>query len=144
MRVMDTAAREHLRTAMALHAEGDIDGALAEARRAIAISPDFADALSYLGSTLITRKGAFTEGLAALAKAGDAAPDDPTIHYTVGWCCEFVSHALRRRPVAGLDADDLYRQAERQLRRCLELQPDDKIRDDAKDLLATILREDVE
>ena len=30
------------------------------------------------------------------------------------------------------------------LRRCLELQPDAKIRDDAKDLLSTIIKEDVE
>lgn len=129
---------------MALQTEGDIDGALAEARRAIELAPDFADALSYLGSTLITRKGQFTEGLAVLAKAGDAAPNDPTLQYTIGWCCEFVSHRLRRRPVPGLDADELYRQAEHHLRRCLELEPDDKIKNDAKDLLATILKEDVE
>ncbi len=129
---------------MVLHAKGDIDAALAEARKAVELAPDFADALSYLGSTLITRKGAFTEGLAEMAKAGNAAPDDPTVRYTMGWCCEFVSHRLRRKPVAGVDADDLYRQAEHHLQRCLELEPDDKIRDDAKDLLATIIKQDVE
>ena len=51
------AARDHLKSAMALHEQGDIDGALALATKAIEASPDFADALSYLGSTLITRKG---------------------------------------------------------------------------------------
>ncbi len=141
---MSATAREHLRAAMALHEQGDIDGAIAEARKALEMEPDFADALSYLGSTLITRKGQYTEGLAEMEKAVTAAPNDPSIHYTVGWCCEFVSHRLRRRPVAGLDADELYRQAERHLRRCLELGPDGKMRDDAKDLLSSIIREDVQ
>ncbi len=129
---------------MALHERGDIDGAIAEARKALDADPGFADALSYLGSTLITRKGQFHEGLRELAKALQAAPDDPSIQYTAGWCNEFVSHRLRRRPVAGLDAAELYRRAEQQLRRCLALGPDGKMRDDAKDLLATILKEDVE
>ncbi len=129
---------------MALHEQGDIDGAIAEARKALEVEPGFADALSYLGSTLITRKGKFTEGLGEMEKAVTAAPDDPSVHYTAGWCCEFVSHRLRRRPVAGLDADELYRQAERHLRRCLELWQDGKMRDDAKDLLSSIIREDVQ
>ncbi len=141
---MSTPALERLRAAMALHEQGDIDGAIAEARRALEAEPAFADALSYLGSTLITRKGEFTEGLGELEKALKAAPDDPSVHYTAGWCNEFVSHRLRRRPVAGLDAAELYRRAEQQLRRCLALGPDGKMRDDAKDLLATILKEDVE
>ena len=129
---------------MALHAQGDIDGALAEVRKAIEAAPAFAEAHSYLGSTLITRKGRFAEGLESLAQAEAASPDDPTLQYTLGWCCEFVSHRISRRPQAGLDPDELYRHAEAHLRRCLELRPDAKIRDDAKDLLATIIKEDVE
>jgi len=129
---------------MALHAQGDIDGALAEARNAIEAAPEFAEAHSYLGSTLITRKGRFAEGLEALARAEDASPDDPTLQYTLGWCCEFVAHRVSRRPQPGLDPGELYRRAEAHLRRCLELEPDAKIRDDAKDLLATILKEDVD
>ncbi len=129
---------------MALHAQGDIDGALAEARSAVAAAPEFSDAHSYLGSTLITRKGRFAEGLDALAQAEAASPDDATLQYTLGWCCEFVAHRVSRRPQPGLDPDELYRRAEAHLRRCLELRPDAKIRDDAKDLLSSIIREDVE
>ena len=137
-------AREHLRAAMALHEQGDIDGAIAEARKALGAEPDFADALSYIGSTLITRKGQYAEGLGELAKALKAAPDDPSVYYTAGWCNEFVAHRVSRRPQSGLDPAELYARAEQQLRRCLALGPDGKIRDDAKDLLATILKEDVE
>ena len=129
---------------MALHTQGDIDGAISEVRNAIAAAPGFSDAHSYLGSTLITRKGRFAEGLEALAQAETASPDDPTLQYTLGWCCEFVSHRVSRKPQPGLDPDELYRRAEAHLRRCLELKPDAKIRDDAKDLLATIIKEDVE
>ncbi len=128
---------------MALHADGDIDGALAEAQKAIGSAPAFAEAHSYLGSTLITRKGRFADGLDALAQAEAASPDDPTLQYTLGWCCEFVAHRVSRRPQAGLDPGELYQRAEAHLRRCLELKPDAKIRDDAKDLLATIIKEDV-
>ena len=129
---------------MALHTLGDIDGALAEARNAVAAAPAFAEAHSYLGSTLITRKGRFAEGLEALTQAEAASPDDPTLQYTLGWCREFVAHRVSRRPHPGLDPKELYRRAEAHLRRCLELKPDAKIRDDAKDLLSTIIKEDVE
>ncbi len=138
------AARDSLKAAMALHAQSDIDGALAEARYAIEAAPDFSEAHSYLGSTLITRKGRFTDGLEALAQAEAASPDDATLQYTLGWCCEFVAHRVSRRPQPGLDPDELYRRAEAHLRRCLELKPDAKIRDDAKDLLSSIIKEDVE
>ncbi len=129
---------------MALHEQGDIDGAIAEARKALEVEPDFADALSYLGSTLITRKGQYAEGLGELKKALTAAPDDPSIHYTAGWCNEFVAHRVSRRPQPGLDPAELYERAEQQLRRCLDLNPDAKMRDDAKDLLSTIIKKDVE
>ena len=138
------AARDSLKAAMALHAEGDIDGAFALAQSAIDAAPEFAEAHSYLGSTLITRKGRFAEGLDALAQAEGAAPDDATLQYTLGWCCEFVAHRISRRPQPGLDPEELYQRAEAHLRRCLELNPDAKIRDDAKDLLASIIKEDVE
>ena len=138
------AARDHLRAAMALHEQGDIDGAIAEARRALELEPDFADALSYLGSTLITRKGRYTEGLAEIENSVNAAPDDPSVHYTAGWCNEFVAHRVSRRPQPGLDPTELYDLAEQQLRRCLDLNPDAKMRDDAKDLLSSVIKEDVE
>ena len=128
---------------MARHEQGDIAGAIEEARRALVLAPDFADARSYLGSTLITRRGRYAEGLAELERAREAAPNDPAIYYTLGWCYEFVAHRVSRRPQPGLDAQELYRKAEENLRRCLELHPQGKLKDDAEDLLASIIKEDV-
>lgn len=137
------AARDLLRSAMARHEQHDIDGAIAEARRALELAPEFADARSYVGSTLVTRAGRYREGLDELGRAREAAPDDAAIHYTLGWCYEFVAHRVSRRPRPGFDADELYRKAEQYLRRCLELDPDEGIRGDAKDLLSSIIKEDV-
>ena len=145
-------AREHLRAAMARHEEGDIEGALAEARAALELAPQFADARSYLGSTLITKQGRYAEGLAELERAREAALDDPALHYTLGWCYEFVAYRLaraRRRTRGGtaagggLEPAELYHKAEASLRRCLELRPEAKLKDDAKDLLSSIIKEDV-
>ena len=82
--------------------------------------------------------------MVGVGRAGGASPDAPTLRCKLGWCGEFVGHGVSRRPRPGLDPDELYRRAEGHLRRCLELKPDAKIRDDAKDLLATIIKEDVE
>jgi tetratricopeptide (TPR) repeat protein len=128
---------------MALHERSDIAGAIAEARRALELAPDYADARSYLGSTLVQRLGRYDEGLAELERAKEAAPDDAAIYYTLGWCCEFVAHGVSRKPKPGLDPAELYTKAEHYLRRCLELHPDGKLKDDAQDLLASIIREDV-
>ncbi len=136
-------ARERLRAALERHGQGDIAGALAEARRALELAPDFADARAYLGSTLVQREGRYAEGLAELERAREAAPDDPSVYYTLGWCYEFVAHNVSRRPREGLDAQELYRQAEAYLRRCLELNPEGKMKDDAQDLLSSIIKEDV-
>ena len=91
------AARQHLRAAMARHEEGDIKGALAEARAALELAPQFAGARSYFGSTLITKQGRYAEGLAELERARETAMDDPALHYTLGWCYEFVAHRITRR-----------------------------------------------
>jgi tetratricopeptide (TPR) repeat protein len=138
------AARALLHDAMARHERNDIAGAIADARRAIELAPEFADAHAYLGSTLVQRLGMYEEGLAELERAADLAPDDPAAHYTLGWCTEFVAHRASRRPRPGIDPQELYKQAERSLRRCLDLHPQGKLLDDAKDLLASIIREDVE
>jgi len=138
------AARERLRAAMARHEQHDIQGAIEEARGALEIAPGYADARSYLGSTLVQRLGRYAEGLAELERARELAPDDAAVHYTLGWCYEFVAHGLARRPSAeGLDPQELYAQAEQALRRCLELKPQGKLKDDAQDLLASIIKEDV-
>lgn len=128
---------------MARHEEGDIAAALTEARQALELAPDFADARSYLGSTLITRQGRYAQGLAELERARETAPGDPAISYTLGWCYEFVAYRLSRRPQPGLDPQELYLKAEAYLRRCLELKPNGKLKDDAQDLLASIIKEDV-
>ena len=138
------AARALLREAMALHTREDIDGALAKAREALKLAPEYADARQYLGSTLVQRLGRYAEGLAELERARADAPDDPALFYTLGWCDEFVAHRITRRPVAGLDPAELYAKAEQYLRRCLDLHPQGKLKDDASDLLASIIREDVE
>ena len=123
---------------MARHEQGDIAGALEEARRALELAPDFADARSYLGSTLITRRGRYPQGLSELERARDVAPEDPAIAYTLGWCYEFVAHRVSRRAQPGLDPQELYRKAKASLRRCLELNPSGKLKDDAEDLLFSI------
>jgi tetratricopeptide (TPR) repeat protein len=136
-------ARDLLREAMRRHEGGDVPGALAQARRALEIAPAFAEARSYLGSTLVTRRGRYEEGLAELERARDLAPEDAVIHYTLGWCYEFAAFRVSRRRRRGLDATDLYAKAEAALRRCLDLRPEGKLKDDAQDLLASIIREDV-
>jgi tetratricopeptide (TPR) repeat protein len=133
-----------LSQAMALHTSEDIEGALVKAREALDLAPDYADARSYIGSTLVQRSGRYAEGLAELERAKQDAPGDPALFYTLGWCSEFVAHRLRRRPVAGLDPAALIAKAEQYLRRCLDLRPQGKLKDDASDLLASIIREDVE
>jgi tetratricopeptide (TPR) repeat protein len=128
---------------MAHHEEGDIAAAVDEARRALEAEPGHAGLRAYLGSTLVTRQGRFAEGLQELERAREAAPMDPAIYYTLGWCYEFVAYRVSRRPSAGLRPGELYRRAETYLRRCLELNPEGTIKDDAEDLLSSIIKEDV-
>ncbi len=131
------------RQALALHERADIGGALAKAREALEIAPDYGDARQYIGSTLVQRQHRYAEGLAELERAKEDSPDDPALFYTLGWCSEFVAHRASRRPVAGIDPSELYAKAEQYLRRCLELNPEGKLRDDAADLLSSIIKEDV-
>jgi tetratricopeptide (TPR) repeat protein len=132
-------AREHLRRAHTLHEERRIDEAIAEARLAIEAQPDFVDAWSYLGTTLITRRLAFEEGLAALERAYEVAPDDPGIVYSLGWCYEFVAYRLEKQAATPYrDPLELYRLAADRLRRCIELNPEQGLQDDAQDLLDSI------
>ncbi len=81
-----SAGRKLLRQAQDLHAAGRIDEALATARRAIEAAPDFADAWMYLGTTLITKRLAFQQGLEAIDRSLALAPDDPGVNYSAGWC----------------------------------------------------------
>ena len=132
-------AREHLRSAHALHEQRRIDDAIAEARLAIEVWPEYVDAWSYLGTTLITRRLALAEGLAALERANELAPHDAGIVYGLGWCYEFVAYRLQHAGGTPYrDPIELYRLAAQMLQRCIDLRPEKGLREDAEDLLASI------
>ncbi len=132
-------ARQHLRKAHALHEQRHIDDAIAAAREAIDAWPEYVDAWSYLGTTLITRRLAFAEGLAALERAYELAPDDAGIVYGLGWCYEFVAYRLQHAGGTPYrDPIELFRLAAAMLQRCIDLNPEKGLREDAEDLLASI------
>ena len=136
---MADEAKAQLLRAHELHAERRIDDAIAAARRAIELQPDYVDAWSYLGTTLITRKLAFAAGLEALEQAAALAPDDAGIVYGLGWCYEFVAYRLEHTAGAPYrDPTELYRLAAGQLQRCIDLDPEQGLREDAEDLRAAI------
>jgi tetratricopeptide (TPR) repeat protein len=136
--------RHQLRSAMTLHGLGQIDAALKIAEEAVERWPDYGQALSYLGQTLITRKRRFADGLAILARAVAAAPHDPYILYTAGWCEEFIANALERpkgahQPV-GEHPRYYYAQAKQHMLAALALDPEDKLRGDVEDILDVIAK----
>jgi len=133
-------ARSLLREAWELHARGQIDTALAVARDALRDDAELSDAWTYLGTTLITRKLAYSDGLEALERAYALKPDDPGVNYSLGWCYEFVAYRLSRlgrKPYR--DPEELFGLAINHLRRCIELEPEQKLREDAEGLLDSIL-----
>ena len=132
-------AQEMLGRAQSLHAEGRIDEAIAEARRALALAPDYVNALTYLGTTLVTRRLAYQEGLDLLERAAALAPDDAGVHYSLGWCYEFVAYRLEKQATLPYrDPVELYQLAAAQLRRCIDLDPEIGLKEDAEDLLAAV------
>ena len=119
--------RALLRRAMRLHSDDEIDAALASAERAVTLDPDFCE-----------------DGLAALERAAALCPEDAAILYTLGWCREFVAHALEHprarqphQPVAQ-DAATLYAATTEVLRRALTLDPDPQLRGDIEDILDVV------
>ncbi len=133
-------AHRLLREAKDLHAGGRIDDALAAARSALSADPLLADAWVYLGTTLVTRRLAFAEGLAALERARDLAPNDPGAWYSLGWCYEFVAYRLEKQATRPYrDPVELYELAAEALQRCIELDPEPGLKDDAEKLRATIV-----
>jgi len=136
----DEEARRYLREAHALHASGQIEAALAAGRRAVEVAPRLADAWVYVGTTLVTRRLAFREGLAALERAVHLAPADPGALYSLGWCYEFVAYRLEKQPGRPYrDPAQLYELAAATLQRCIDLEPDPGLKDDAEKLRDTIL-----
>ena len=135
-------ARALLRQAMSLHSAGDVDGAIAVARQAIEAAPGFAEAHAYLGNTLVTRRRAFKDGLAALERAVELDPDDVGRLYTRGWCQEFVAQAMERGGHRGrhqpIDrtSEELYAAAKATMLRARELcDANDPMLGDIEDVL---------
>ena len=132
-------ARAVLLEALHEHSAGKIDEAIAGARRAISLAPALYDAWVYLGTTLITRRLGFEAGLAALEHALALAPDDPGVQYSAGWCYEFVAYRLARQGGQPFrDPEELLRLAADHLRRCIALDPEPGLKEDAQDLLQSI------
>ena len=136
----EAVARDLLRQAHEQHDVNRITEALELARRAIEVKPGLADAWVYLGTTLITRRLEYAEGLEALEKAYELAPEDPGVNYSLGWCYEFVGFRLEKRTRDPYrDPYELYDLAIEHLRHCIDLNPEPKLKEDAEDLLASIL-----
>ncbi|HLG10534.1 MAG TPA: hypothetical protein VI876_02140 [Dehalococcoidia bacterium] len=133
------SAEDRLRHAQELHTEGRIEEAIAEARAALELDPEYVEGWMYLGTTLVTRRLAFAEGLAALEHAAQLAPQDAGVTYSLGWCYEFVAYRLEKQATTPYrDPMGLYRLAAEELRRCIELNPEQGLKDDAQDLLDSI------
>ena len=143
------AARGRLRDALALHAAERIDEALQAAEEALALDPTLGAAEAYIGNTLVTRRRAFPEGIAALERATQLAPDDPVVWFTLGWCQEYAANALgrpkgrsrARDDARGLDAGDLYQAAKRSMLHARTLGPDASLLGDIEDILDVIAKE---
>jgi tetratricopeptide (TPR) repeat protein len=106
-------------------------------RRALAIDPDYVQALEHLGTVLVTRRQQYRQGLDCLERAVAVREDDAGTWYTLGWCYEFAAHEIARRRSAAKDLDvrALYERAAEGFRRCLALHPEGKLQGDAEDLL---------
>ncbi|HEU0075037.1 MAG TPA: tetratricopeptide repeat protein [Dehalococcoidia bacterium] len=132
-------ADELLKLAQELHTQGRIDDALETARQALEARPDYVEAWMYYGTTLITRRLIFREGLEALERAYELAPDDPGVAYSMGWCYEFVAYRLEKQATKPYrDPIELYRLAAERLLACIALDPEQGLKDDARDLLDSI------
>lgn len=123
---------------MEAHERRNFADAIRLAREAIAADPAFPEAREYLGTTLVTRLGRISEGIAELERGLALAPDSASLLYALGWCCEFAANALRRDPARREEAERWYKRAADYLRRCLAQNPEGKLREDAEDLLAIV------
>lgn len=105
-------------------------------RRALALDPDYVEALEHLATTLITRQRKYAEGLQLIDRAAALRADDAGLWYSAGWLYEFAAHEIRRRhPSPTLEPRPLYERAAEAFRRCLALHPEGKLEGDATDLL---------
>ena len=135
----DEEARDHVRRAQQLHAEGRIDEALAAARAALDADPHSTAAMTYLGTTLVTRRLRFAEGLELVERAAQIAPEDAGVQYSLGWCQEFVAYRLSKQATRPYrDPFELWQDAAASLQRCIDLDPEPGLKEDAADLLESI------
>lgn len=136
-------ASEALRAVMDAHSRGEIDAALDVVAAIIERWPEYGQARSYLGQTLVTRKRRFADGLAELDRAVEVGGDDPYILFTSGWCREFVANAMAKsrggahQPVAQTSAQ-LYDSARAMLLRAHQSDPDDALVGDIEDMLDVV------
>jgi len=104
-------AEAHACLSWALNFDGDYDGALAEARRALTISPNLASAHRALGTTLIF-SGEPRQGLVALQTSIRLDPRDPLLPWHLNRVA--IAHYFARDYEAAVDA----------ARRVIRLYPD--------------------
>jgi len=134
-------ARAALRSVMQSHAVGDVD--IEAAREVVARWPEYAQARSYLGQTLVTRKRKFADGLAELDRAVAIGSDDAYILYSSGWCREFVANAMVTGKGGGHQAvegtpEAMYASAHDLFLLALEADPDEQLLGDIQDMLTVI------
>jgi tetratricopeptide (TPR) repeat protein len=137
--IREDEAAQHLKRAHILHSNHRIDEAITEARAALDFDSGYTEALTYLGTTLITRRLDFRGGLVYLEKAAQLAPDDAGVHYSLGWCYEFVAYRLEKQATSAYrDPIELYELGAAELQRCIDLDPEAGLKADAEDLLESI------
>lgn len=96
----DSDAEAHACLSWALNFDGDYDGALAEARRALTISPNLASAHRALGTTLIFA-GEPRQGLVALQTSIRLDPRDPLLPWHLNRTA--IGHYFARDYEAAVD-----------------------------------------
>jgi tetratricopeptide (TPR) repeat protein len=133
-------ARALVKRAQQLHSEGRIDDAIDAARRALEADPASTEAMTYLGTTLITRRLRFPEGLELLEHAAAIAPEDAGVQYSLGWGQEFVAYRLSKLATTPYrDPFELWEAAAASLQRCIDLDPEIGLKEDAQDLRESIM-----
>ncbi len=119
------------------HSAHDVTASIELTQRALALDPDYVEALEHLATLLVTRRAQYEDGLALIERAVALRSADAGLWYALGWCAEFAAHEIRRRRAASPQPDPkaLYERAAEAFRRCLALCPDGKLAGDAEDLL---------
>lgn len=86
IRAQKSNATQPYTEGLALLKQGDLSGAEAALRRAIAQSPDFSWAYHFLGDVLMQRRQ-WTDASSAYRQAIDLSPHSAPSHFSLGECC---------------------------------------------------------